>query len=298
MKALWVHVTPLNELGGAELSVLAHIENAPDDVTVDLVLPQDSPDLLSYDAVILGNLRPSGGVGERREMVWVERWTELIRRYSGFSLKIEHDIHPCAHRDARCIAFNPIRKLPCDCGMFIPNCVQRLYNSCSAVRFLSPAHQKVIGCLIKIESEQYVIAPPIDFSLFRVLRPLEERKAKALVLGDTIRVADKAKERALESGFELERIKYRSVPHSEMPELYNQYQAVVVDPFMFHAFGRIAIEAKACGCKVISSERVGAFSWEKPIEACRRSHEEFWGLIAREARGRLRRLKRLARRLL
>jgi len=296
MRVLWVHITPLNQLGGAELGVLAHIRNAPDEVTVELALPHESPGLLSYDAVILGNLRPPGGVGEREEMIWVTKWSQRIARYGGFSLKIEHDVHPCAHRDARCIVFDPIRKLSCDCGPYIPNSTQDLYNSCSAVRFLSPAHQKVINCLTRIDSDQYVIAPPIDFSLFQALTPFGERKAKALILGDKVRVAETAETRALDAGFEPERIEYLSVPYSEMPELYNQYQAVVVDPFMFHAFGRVAIEAEACGCKVIASNRVGAFSWKDPFEACRRSHDEFWGLITKESVRRLPRLTRRARR--
>jgi hypothetical protein len=278
-------VTPLTQLGGAEIGIKSHIDHAPASTRIDVVLPSENPNVRDYDAVILGNLRPPGGVGEHQEIKWVEKWADLVRSFNGFSLKMEHDIHPCARRDARCISFNPIRKLPCECGPLIPSRIEELYNACTAVRFLSPSHQRVINSLVTIKSEQYVIAPPIDFSIFRSITPYEERKRKALIIGDKVRVADTAETRALSHGFPAERIEYLSVPYSEMPTIYNQYQAVVVDPFMFHAFGRVAVEAKACGCEVIASERVGAFSWEDPIEACRRSNKEHWGLLLRSIGG-------------
>jgi hypothetical protein len=297
MKVLWVHATPLSQLGGAELSISSRIANAPSGISIDLVSPEATPNLESYDALVLSNLRPSGGVGESGEVRWVEKWIESIQRFRGFSLKVEHDIHPCSHRDARCISFRPIRKLPCECGPLIPQRMQALYNRCDAVQFLSPAHQSVVNCLVKIKSEQYTIAPPIDLDQFRVTTPLEDRKAAALILGDGIRVADSAERRAREFGFHPERVDYLSVPYSAMPDLYNRYQAVVVDPFMFHAFGRVAVEAKACGCRVITSARVGAFSWEDPIEACRRSNRDFWTLLLRHNHGRWNRLKRFWRQL-
>jgi hypothetical protein len=64
-----------------------------------------------------------------------------------------------------------------------------------------------------------------------------------------------------------------------MPELLNQYQAVVVDPLTLHAFGRLAVEALACGCRVLASSRVGAMSWPDPLEACRQSNRLFWEMV-------------------
>ena len=295
MRILWVHVTPITRLGGAELGIRSRINHSPTGTRIDVISPSDEVDLRTYDALILGNLRPSGGVGERGEVKWVERWSKLVRRFRGFSLKTEHDLHPCAHRDARCIAFEPVRKLPCECGPLIPTKVEKLYNLCSAVHFLSPSHQSVINSLAKIRSRQYVIAPPIDLSTFRAETPFEDRKRAALIIGDEIRVAKTAEEKARSQGFTPERIEYLSVPYEDMPAVYNRYQAVVVDPFMFHAFGRVAVEAMACGCQVIASERVGAFSWENPLEACRRSNDDFWEMMSigvRETQSWFRRLKR------
>jgi hypothetical protein len=295
MRILWVHVTPITRLGGAELGIRSRINHAPPDTRIDVVSPSDEVDLQTYDALILGNLRPSGGVGEKLEVKWVERWSDLISRFRGFSLKTEHDLHPCAHRDARCIAFEPIRKLPCECGSLISSKLEELYNLCSAVQFLSPSHQTVINCLVRIRSRQYVIAPPIDLGMFRAVTPFENRKRAALIIGDEIRVAKTAEEKALSHGFPAERIEYLSLPYEEMPAVYNRYQAVVVDPFMFHAFGRVAVEAMACGCQVIASKRVGAFSWDDPLEACRRSHSDFWDVMLKGVRERLPWISRLRR---
>ena len=286
MHILWVHVTPITQLGGAELGIRSRINSAPPDTRIDVISPSDDFDLHRYDAIVLGNLRPPGGVGERQEVKWVQKWSELVQRFHGFSLKTEHDLHPCAHRDARCIAFGPIRKLPCECGPLITSKVEELYNHCSTVHFLSPSHQTVINRLVRIRSRQCVIAPPIDLNAFRVETPYEERKRA---------VAETAEAKAISHGFSAERIEYLSIPYSEMPAVYNRYQAVVVDPFMFHAFGRVVVEAMACGCKVIGSNRVGALSWEDPLEACRRSNSDFWAMISNGVRKRRTLFRRLGR---
>jgi hypothetical protein len=48
---------------------------------------------------------------------------------------------------------------------------------------------------------------------------------------------------------------------------------------MLHAFGRLAVEALACGCRVLASSRVGAMSWPDPLEACRQSNRLFWEMV-------------------
>src|SRR5690606_29082882 len=72
---------------------------------------------------------------------------------------------------------------------------------------------------------------------------------------------------------------YLSVPYEAMPELLNGYAAVVVDPLMYHAFGRLTVEAQACGCRVLASDRVGATSWADPLAATRASNRNFWALV-------------------
>lgn len=278
IKVLLVHAKPLSELGGAELGLGYHLAHAPDNVSVDVILPDEAPDLSMYNIVILGNLRPSGGPGEKTEAAWAKAWTKHLKGFKGYSIKSERDVHPCGHRDGRCLSFDPIQRHRCDCSNIIPKAFEALYNTCSAVQFLSPLHQKAINMLIRVKTRQYVIASPIDLSLFRNIRHFELRKKAALIIGDKIRVAPTAEHRASILGFDLEWIDYLSIPHAEMPALYNRYQAVVVDPVMFHAFGRIAIETLACGCKVLASNRVGAFSWDDPLEACRRSNKEFWNM--------------------
>lgn len=279
MKILIVNTYPLDHQGGAEISLRFHVDNRPSGISIEQCLPDNSPDLSRFNGIILANIRPHGGVGERAEVNWAEHWFKRLQKYSGWAIKSEHDIHPCAHRDARCISAEPILKMPCDCSTIIPEAFERLYNSCDAVLFRSPAHQEVIQQLVNVQVRRYIIAPPIDFSVFRSTVSFEKRKKAALIIGDAIRVSSQAEERARQNGYPVEYVEYHSLAYDEMPKLLNQYQAVVLDPVMYHAFGRLAAEALACGCRVLASNRVGAFSWPDPLKACKESNDLFWSMI-------------------
>lgn len=294
-RILFVHAASPEKAGGAEQSLRYHREHAPRSMRVDAVSPDEDCKLAIYDAVVLGNLRPHGGLGAEAEVMWLLRWAKRLQEYQGFSLRSERDVHPCTHRDARCLVGKQLKKKACDCSYTQRDACELLYNACSAVQFLSPAHQAAINQLISVKSRQHVIGSPLDMDQFRVFVPPHQRPAKALILGDAIRVADTAEQRALDAGYEPERIEYLSIPFDEMPQLYNRYQAVVVDPIMFHAFGRIAVEALACGCEVLASERVGALSWPDPVEASRQANDRFWALINQGCKaGSFRFFKRLA----
>lgn len=293
-RVLFVHPFANDRLGGAEQSLLRHIAQAPADVRVTVVAPHKPCRLSRFDAVVLGNLRPSGGLGFETEVTATLRWATQLAGYRGFALRSERDIHPCTHRDARCIAGAKLKKAPCECSTAMRDANQLLYNACSAVQFLSPAHQRVINQLIEIRVPQHVIASPIDLALFRNTTPWEQRAPKALIVGDAIRIADTAAARARQHGFEPEIVAYHTVAFDQMPALYNRYQAVVVDPVMFHAFGRVAIEALACGCRVLASERVGAMSWSDPLQASQDANDRFWQVVYQQETASPKRWPRLA----
>lgn len=278
-RVLLVH--PLETVcpGGAEQSFRRHLALAPADVQVTVVAPEQSCDLRKFDAVVLGNLRPSGGLGFESEVTATLRWAAVLGDYRGFSLRSERDMHPCTYRDGRCIAGARLRKTACDCSTAMRDANQLLYNAASAVQFLSPAHQRAINQLIEVRVPQHVIASPIDLEMFRTTVPPEQRPARALILGDAARIADTAVERARRHGYEPEIVPYHSVPFDQMPALYNRYRAVVVDPVMFHAFGRVVVEALACGCRVLASERVGALSWPDPVRASQEANAQFWQVL-------------------
>ena len=278
-RVLLVHACPLTRLGGAELSLCHHLEHAPAGVQVDVITPGEPLNLSPYDAVVLANLRPEGGLGEQAEAAWAIEWTRRLSRYRGLAIRSEHDVHPCAHRDGRCLTGYPVHKLPCDCPPLIRKSFAELYHACSAVRFLSPAHQQAINSLIRVAGRQFVIASPVDLVLFRSVTPLQEREPVALITGDELRVSPTAVDRARRCGYQPLRVPYLSVHYEEMPALYNRCQAVVVEPVMFHAFGRIAVEALACGCRLLANDRVGALSWPDPLEATRCANEEFWNMV-------------------
>ncbi len=249
MRLLLVHACSLDYRGGAELSLLEHLANAPQDIEVDVVLPDASVDLEDYDTLILSNLRPAGGLGEKEECRWAELWTERIRGYRGYVIKSEHDVHPCATRDGCCVQTEPLQRIACDCGRIIPNAFERLYNLCDAIHFLSPLQRRVINQIIKIKTpRQYDVACPVDFSTFCSVNPFHQRKHAAIITGDAIRIAPEAVGLAAAAGYPLEQVDYLSINYEDMPELYNQFKAVVIAPVMLHAFCRMVVEAQACGC--------------------------------------------------
>jgi hypothetical protein len=302
-RILLVHSAKLDRLGGAEISLREHLKEAPGGISVDTVLPDQPVRLDRYDVVILANLRPiaqpSSGhrqtvkrwvwkrlnrspfqvLALRSEIAWAELWCRQLKGYRGYVIKSERDVHPCVSRDARCIDTATMQRSRCDSSRALANAFERLYNLCDAVQFLSPLHRRAINLIVNIDVPQYEVAPPLDFSLFRDYTPAALRKNAALLLADTIRNSPAAERRAREAGFEVERLEYLSVPYERMPALLNQYRAVVVDPVMLHAFGRLAAEALACGCRLLASGRVGALSWPDPLEACRQSNKLFWKMV-------------------
>lgn len=278
-RVLIVHPLETDRPGGAEQSLKRHIECAPPDVRVTVAGPDEAVDVRRFDAVVIGNVRPAGGLGFESEITATLRWAARLADYRGFSLRSERDVHPCTFRDGRCLTGTPPRKTRCDCSTAMRDANELLYNACSAVQFLSPAHQRVINQLIQIRVSQHVIASPINLRIFRNLIPPDQRPAKALILGDAIRISDTAAKRARRRGYEPEVVAYHTVAFDQMPALYNRFRATVVDPVMFHAFGRVAIEALACGCEVIASERVGAMSWRDPLQASQEANGLFWQVI-------------------
>ncbi len=279
VRILFVHTFPLDHLGGAELSLRHHVQHAPAQVAVDVIQPHQSADLATFDAIVLGNLRPPGGVGENGECEFADLWLRNLGSYDGFIHHIEYDAQPCGHRDARCVECPLIRKRDCDCSPRIPAAFERLFNRCDAVQFVSPEHQRVINAIIRISCEQVVIANPIDLTPFQNRVPWHERRAEALIVGDAIRVANTAEELAMAHGYRPARFPYLTVPYSKMPDLLNEYQAVVVDPVMYHSNPRIVVEAMACGCKVLTGPRVGTMSWDDPIKAALEANDRFWSFL-------------------
>jgi glycosyltransferase involved in cell wall biosynthesis len=280
MRILLVHASPLDSLGGAELSLREHLRATPEGIHVDVVHPEDSVKLKGYDTVILASLRPSGGQGQKAEYAWAKLWVKRLKGFNGYVVKSERDVHPCALRDGSCIQIEPLSRKPCECGPKISNAFEKLYNMCDAVQFLSPLHRQAINLLIDIKYPlQYEVASPVDFELFQKVKPFRSRKPVALITGDSIRVDSSAVPMAEAEGYDVEMIDYLSVPYEQMPEVLNNFQAIVVSPVMLHAFGRLVVEAMACGCRVLASPRVGAMSWPDPVEASREANEKFWEMV-------------------
>lgn len=284
LRLLVVHGQSLLEPGGAELSIRHHIKHAPARVSIQLILPDDHVDPGEFDVVLLGNLRPKGGLGEAAEFAWADSWSSRLQEYKGLVIRQEHDMHPCTYRDARCFSFSPFEKQTCNCNTKIRGAFEKLYNACSVIQFVSPMQKSIINQLIEIHTRQVTIAPPVDFGRFKSMTPFKQREPVALVFTDSQRMSPNAASLANDQGFDIRTEPYLSTPYSEMPALLNSVQAVVLDPVIFHACPRIAIEAEACGCQVIASNKVGSSSWPELLAASKRSNEEFWDLVVRGAR--------------
>lgn len=303
IRVLVVNSAPLSGLGGAEISLREHVKHAPAGTQVQVTLPDQPVQLDQFDVVVLANLRPvaqlPGGAGAgvkqwiwnqvndspfqmlalRSEVAPAELWCQRLKGYRGYVIKSERDIHPCVRRDGRCINAVTMQRTACGDTRGVARVFERLYNLCDAVQFLSPMHRRAINQIVNIDVPQYEIASPIDFGLFRDYTPIASRKNAALLLADDIRTSPTAERRAREAGFEVERLEYLSVPYERMPALLNGFRAVVMDPAMLHAFGRQAVEALACGCRLLASERVGALSWPDPLQASRQSNTDFWDMV-------------------
>ena len=279
MRVLLINATPLDHLGGAELSLRYHCDHAPPGVRVDVATPDAEVDRDLYDAVILANLRSTVGTRSVPHHRWARQWTRRLAGYRGYVIRSERDVHPCGKRDGRCLDLEQMKRLPCQCGKRVTRAFEALYDVCDAVQFLSPLHCRALRMLVKIRAKQYIIAPPVALDRFRSVVPFAERKRAALILGDAARVAGDAEQLAIDNGYAPERLEYLSVPYDEMPGLLNAYQAVVVAPVMLHAFARLTVEAMSCGCRVLTNERVGAMSWLDPLQACRESNARFWEMV-------------------
>lgn len=280
MRLLVIHTHPLDRLGGAELSLRSYVAAAPPGVGIDTALPEDFVELENYDVVVLANLRPDGGPGEEVECRAARQWIKRLKGYRGYVIRLEHDIHPCPYRDARCFQGEVLQEQACDRKSPIRRTFEQLYNLCDTIIFRSPMHRRVINQMIRINGPRQVeVNAPVDFDLFRSVTPFEQRKHAALITGDPIRVAPDAASLAEAEGYPVEFVDYLSVPYEQMPERLNQYQAVVVAPVMLHASGRLAIEALACGCRVITNDRVGAMSWPDPLESSRTANDDFWNAV-------------------
>lgn len=263
------------------MSLRSYMDSAPDGVEVDTALPEDSVSLKGYDGVVLANLRPDGGPGEEAECRAAQQWISRLNGYAGTVIRLEHDIHPCPYRDARCFQGDVLLRQDCKRNSPIRKTFERLYNRCDIIIFRSPLHRRVINQMIRIKGVRQVeVNSPVDFEQFRSITPFEQRKHAALITGDPIRVAADAEALAEAEGYPVEFLDYLSVPYEKMPEILNRYQAVVLAPVMLHSSGRLALEALACGCKVIANDRVGALSWPDPLAASRDANAAFWAVIA------------------
>lgn len=279
MRVLLIHAKALSSTGGAEVTLRSHVASAPAGTHIDVRLPEDQVDINDYEAVVLANLRPEGGLGTEAEALPGDLWAARLAGYRGFALRSEHDLHPCGLRDASCIQTPKFKRISCRCIDRISRAYEKLMTACHAVRFLSPGHQRVVNALAKIRVPQHVIPSPVDPVMFKPMVPWDQRPAVALLTGDTIRVAPDAHEKARTEGYAVEEIPYLSVPYDEMPTLLNRYRAVVVMPRMYHAFGRLAVEALACGCRVVANDRVGALTFEDPLREAVRANKAFWNVI-------------------
>lgn len=281
-RVLLVHSAPIDSLGGAELSLKSAISEIPSQFEIDAILPEEPVSLDNYDTVITSNLRPSGGLGEAAEYKWAALWTNRLKWYSGYVIRMEHDVHPCTYRDGNCIDIANNYQSSCNCSSPIPKAFEKLYNISDAIMFLSPLHRRVINQIIKIKvKRQYDIGVPVDFDTFTNQRPFDDRKHMALVIGDEIRISPETFSLAEQAGYPVEHIDYLTIPYAEMPKLLNEYKAVIVAPKMLHAFGRLVTEAMACGCQVLTNNRVGALSFEDPIHACQVSNDVFWNVVGK-----------------
>jgi glycosyltransferase involved in cell wall biosynthesis len=239
----------------ADLFVLANLRNG-------------GPLTLEYPADAIERALASG-----RAAVFEDAWVDVCR----FDM-------PCGGRPERCV----------------PECERtwsrELYSRSEIAIFTTPMHRDMIVGVLGddvVPHKRVLVGPLIDVDMFKQLGL--ERDIDVLYVG-TIK-EDKGYDALLERfgpermtfvgpnylGRDVEGTYLGPLPHDQLPQLFNRARTFAHLPRWNEPMGRTVVEAKLCGCDVVTNERVGATTldpsdWTDP-ETIRRHPQRFWESI-------------------
>jgi len=203
-----------------------------------------------------------------------------------------HDYNFCVYRNADCEKYK--------CNMCENSKAYMEYSSLFQKAklniFLSPLHQKLTENKIPGLTSM-VIPVPLDLKLFKDYG--KARKHDYIYFGniylgkgilETIhkyknvhfygRVWDKKLIKEIES---MGHKYLGSVKYEDMPKILNKYKYFIRGTVLKESFGRSTIEAKACGCEVLSNTIIGVDSFDltdkELLNQCGTAPKTFWDKV-------------------
>jgi hypothetical protein len=284
MKVLFFHDFDLRvQVGGAELTQRMAFDNPPKGVETDFC---SYPDVTlervkDVDLLVIANMFGCGDETENMEIR--ERALDIILESGTPYIKSEHDFAFCGlTRMVNCVTLHSENEFSigeCKCAESrMARFVGKLFAGAKRIRYLSPI-QKSIFHAFGFHQPSFLAAPYIDYSIFVSSVPWSERPREAMVVGDFARGVDLSAERAEADGLEVDEVSGFERSLEEMAATYNEYKYLYLFPRTVHSFCRQAVEAHACGCKVVSSNRLGALSYgglDAAVAASRTGLQDFW----------------------
>jgi hypothetical protein len=285
-KVAFVHDTPLNVDGGAEITSRLVIQIGRNlGYDIHIISQNNKEDfyaLSSHDLIILSSIW-------RFNFETMDLILESIKKVT--YVKYEHD-----HRSLSEMAED---KYPRD------SLADPIFRNSALNIFMSPAHKedhrRVLG------ADGICIPPLIDDGLFKCVEGIK-RKSNTALIGAPHKAFDPIGYLpSNDGGAELKtyirehpdiHFDYLNeterqdaefmprVPHEKMPELYSQYEYFIHLPQGKWSFERLIIESALCGCKVVTNDKAEGMSWGKnlaDLEALRewikQAPYDFWTII-------------------
>ena len=209
-----------------------------------------------------------------------------------------HDYNFCKYRNADCMFYNCSL---CDNGNNPDyHWFGKLFDNAIFNVFLSPLHLKLTVKKYPNLTNSVIIPSPIDLSKFKPNNV--QAKGNYLYFGNIYKgkgidkvlkeFKDKGKKLCFagqfwDPSFKEEIMKDHTylgeIPYDKIPELLNNFEYFIRYTPLKESFGRSTVEALACGCKIISNNKIGADSFDcsekELIEKCDRAPKVFWDKI-------------------
>lgn len=178
--------------------------------------------------------------------------------------------------------------------------IKKVYDNAAFKIFLSPLHQNIHRIKGMNIENSIVIPSPIDVSAFYNRKSVREKNSYIYIGGIA---KHKGIENILDYARKNKKIKldiygwvehkelldnlpenvfiFDKVDYDEVPELLNEYEYAIHLPSWNEPFGRFSAEAYLCGCKLVTNDRNGfySFGWkgyEKIKTNLKNAPRNFW----------------------
>ena len=213
-----------------------------------------------------------------------------------------HDYNFCTSRNADCELY---KCTACeDNKNYVKyNFFKKIFDKSRLNIFLSPLHEEFTRNKYPNLTNEIVIPPSIDKEIFFDVEGSKRKDSSYVYVGNVYagkgiaEMLDKFEKLRIKIDFYGqmwdERLKERieknhnyfgNLPYEKMGDVFRKYKYFLRYTLLKESFGRTTVEAKACGCKVLSQGRfIGADSFDcsddELIKKCYESPKVFWDKV-------------------